>query len=375
MLKELDLHVTNRCTARCSYCSYTSAQMDLPQMDLKTIADVIGQAKSLGAEHVHITGGEPLLREDLEMIVRQIRSLQMHVRIQTNGMLLTDGRIHSLKDAGVEDIMVSLDSCEKEFHERLRGKDTYAPTVSAIEKLLQSGMELRVNSVICRSNKDKIMDTIEFLYNMGVRNYSAFYFSPIGRGKELKQEWMEPEEYRRFWLNLQKKLTVSREKYADMNIVIEKGYASWQEAHYINNKNFSGCGGGCASAYHNREYLIVRSDGNVYPCIMAADHEYLGNIFENSLADIYESSENWQHLINHLCEHCADCEHRQVCHGGCRYYPEMGSRVTEHCHDQRCRKGFLVPLCPIMKYNMVTDKLGGSSEEVMSDGKREEYDR
>lgn len=371
MLKELDLHVTNRCTARCGYCSYCSNQMDLPEMDLKTILDVLEQAKCLGVEHVHITGGEPLLREDIENIVRQIRRLRMHVRLQTNGMLLTNERIGSLKSAGVEDIMISLDSCEEECHERLRGRGTYDVTVGAIKKLLQSEIKLRVNSVICRSNMDKILDTIDFLYSMGVRNYSAFYFSPIGRGKEMREEWLEPEEYMNFWNRLQQELNVCREKYADMNIVIEKGYASWQEALYIDNKNFSGCGGGCASTYYNREYLIVRSDGNIYPCIMAVDHECLGNIFEDSLADIFYLSRNWMHLVDNMCEHCECCEYKIICNGGCRYYPGFGSRVTKHCHDGRCRQGYLVPLCPIMKYNMVTDRLGGSSEEVMFDCNRE----
>lgn len=365
MLRELDLHVTNRCNASCIYCSYCSNQMDLPEMNLDMILDVLNQAKSLGVEHVHITGGEPLMRKDIEHIVSHIRRLGMHTRIQTNGILLTDERIDALKSTGLEDIMISLDSCEKEYHEKLRGEGTYDPTIRAIEKLLQSEIELRVNSVICRSNKDKILDTIDFLYGLGVRNYSAFYFSPIGRGRKVLSEWLEPEEYVDFWNTLRKELHRRREKYIDMNIVIEKGYASWQEARYIDNKNFSGCGGGCASTYHNREYLIIRSDGNIYPCIMAVDHECLGNVFENSLSNIYSLSKNWLHLVDNLCEHCERCGHKKICNGGCRYYPAMGSRVTGYCHDKRCSEGHLVPLCPIMKYNMVTDRLGGSSEEVM----------
>lgn len=364
MLKELDLHITNRCTSKCQYCSFSSGRLKLDELSFDEIKQQIEDAISLGCEHVHITGGEPLLRDDVFDIIEFVISKKLEARLQTNGTLLDTEKIKRLQNIGLKSIMISLDSYLENIHDQTRGKGTYKTTLSAIKSILKTDISLRVNSVITKVNYQSIYKTIKFLYDMGIKNYSAFYFSPIGVGRSRIEDWLSPIEYKNFWNELNQKIKEQKYLFPDMNIVIEKGYADWNEARKIDVSNFSGCGGGCMNSYEKREYLILRSDGNVYPCIMAIDGIPLGNVRQTSLKDIHENSSVWSNMCLKNDPECIDCEHFKLCGEGCRFYPNIPD-TKKMLHDHRCIKGEIVPLCPIMKYNMLNERLGGSSDDVM----------
>ena len=317
------------------------------------------EAKDLGCSHVHFTGGEPLLRCDIVELISYASKLGMQLRLQTNGMLLSNKMAEQLMNAGLDSIMISLDSDRSNEHDFMRADGTWSAAVEAINIARDVGMKVRVNSVLTKINWKRIHLTALFVRHLGIDSYSAFYFSPIGSGRQLREYWIEPREYLEFWQDLTKELTLDSEL-SDMNIVIEKGYSDWQEAYKIDNSDFSGCGGGCRSTYTKRDYLIVRCDGNVYPCIMGIDGESLGNLHNQALQDIHKNSLQWDKLIPSNDSFCAGCDHYTLCSEGCRYYPQQSFG-----HDIRCIKGYIVPLCPIMKYNTKNDKVGGSSDDVM----------
>ena len=152
--------------------------------------------------------------------------------------------------AGLKSIMISLDSFNEETNDKVRGKLNYKLALKGIKCALKSKLIVRVNSVITKINKDDIYDTIIFLYNIGVKNYSAFYFSPIGVGRERFDIWLNPEEYYEFWEKINAKIKINNIN--DMNIIIEKGYENWEKAKEIDISNFTGCGGGCHNTYTKR---------------------------------------------------------------------------------------------------------------------------
>lgn len=326
---------------------------------------MLEQAKKMGCTHLHLTGGEPLLRDDIVQVVRFASNLQLELRMQTNGELLTNDIAIALNNAGLRSVMISIDSWNPQTHNSLRGKGTHEKTITAIKTALSARLHVRLNSVITKHNCSEIFNTIIFAKSLGVRDYSAFYFSPIGSGRTMLSDWMSQEDYYLFWCNLKKALHQTN-GLDNMNIVIEKGYADWKEAESIDTSSFNGCGGGCLNTYTKRDYLIVRCDGNVYPCILAIDGKPLGNIHEQRLEEIYSSSEIWDTMRPHGDEDCMGCRHYKLCGEGCRFYPSFNNQKKIN-HDWRCVYGKLVPLCPIMKYNTLNDSLGGSSDDVMVD--------
>ncbi len=360
MLSELDLHITNRCTIKCDYCCFSSNRKKLEELSTDELKKVMRDAVSLGCEHIHFTGGEPLLRHDIGDLIAYAKSLDLKIRMQTNGMLLTKETAKRLYDLGLESVMISLDSDNRQVHDSIRGMGTWEKALEAIKIAKEIGLKVRVNSVLTKKNMDSILKTILFVNSLDIQDYSAFYFSPIGSGRERDDLWISAQEYYQYWNELHKKIK-NEKKLLNMNIVIEKGYASWEEAKDLQVEGFTGCGGGCINAYKNRNYIIVRCDGNVYPCIMAIEHEALGNVRENELCEIYANSLIWDTLLPNDVPECRECVHRTLCGEGCRYYPNY----NECSRDGRCIVNTLVPLCPIMKYNFKNDRLGGSSDDVM----------
>lgn len=360
MLSELDLHVTNRCTTSCNYCCFSSNRIELKEMSTLKIKKVIDEAKTMGVSHLHFTGGEPLIRSDIFDIISYANKNGFDMRLQTNGTLLTGKVAEKLYLAGLKSIMISLDSAYEVEHDLERGNGTWKKAVDAIKVAQKSKLSVRVNSVLTTTNVSSILETIRFVKSLGVTDYSAFYFSPIGSGTEHLEKWINPENYISFWEKINSKI-LDDDELRGMNIVIEKGYARWKDAKNINIKGFTGCGGGCENTYHNRDYLIVRCDGNVYPCILAIDSEPLGNLFIDSLKEIHDNAKVWEKLKRSNSNDCVNCEYIELCGGGCRYYPfpKINNR------DARCVVGSIVPLCPIMKYNYKNNSFGGSSEDVM----------
>ncbi len=363
MLEEIDLHVTNRCTTQCNYCCYQSNRLKLNELSIEEIRKVLFEAKELGARHIHITGGEPLIRKDIFDIVAICKKMGFFVRMQTNGDLVNQYIIKELEQVGLEEIMVSLDSYQEKINDINRGNGEFLKAINAIKLLLNSKINVRVNSVITKQNCKDIYNTISYLHKLGVKNYSGFYFSPIGSGKKNKELWMNPQEYINFWDDLTHKLSNTC-IINDMNIIVEKGYIKWNECMEIDVSSFSGCGGGCLNNYKKREYLIIRCDGNVYPCIMSIDGEPLGNVFNESLMEIYNRSIIWEKLKPIGSNYCAGCDNYNICVEGCRFFPRL---YDDECdYDDRCVYGELIPICPIMKYNHKNGKMGGSSDEVIN---------
>jgi MoaA/NifB/PqqE/SkfB family radical SAM enzyme len=114
--------LTYRCNARCSICSYWKGPADpRPELTLAEIEEGLEKVYDYGCRLVNFTGGEPTLRQDLEQIVARASSLGMWTSLVTNGSLLTRSRLNDLKEAGLDSLMVSLDSLDAAHHDRQRG--------------------------------------------------------------------------------------------------------------------------------------------------------------------------------------------------------------------------------------------------------------
>ena len=114
--------LTYRCTAKCAICSYWRNPSDPEsELPLPRIREGLDKIHSYGCRAVNFTGGEPTLRRDLAEIVRSASELGMWTSLVTNGSLLTQQRVRELRDAGLDVLLVSLDSIHPEVHDRQRG--------------------------------------------------------------------------------------------------------------------------------------------------------------------------------------------------------------------------------------------------------------
>jgi len=176
-LRDLRVSVTDRCNFRCPYCmprELFGADHDfLPRTELLTYEEISRLVRifaDLGVTKVRLTGGEPLLRRDLDVLVGLVAATEgvEDVALTTNGSLLA-GRAAALKQAGLGRVTVSLDSLDPEVFARL--SDTKVPledVLSGIDAARDVGLPVKLNTVLQRGLNDSgLLDLVAFARNEG----------------------------------------------------------------------------------------------------------------------------------------------------------------------------------------------------------------
>jgi len=191
---ETQLHQLNyilwECTLRCnlhcrhcgSDCKQSASVKDMPAADFLKAIDQIIPIVDPNNTTIVITGGEPLMRPDLEQVGIELYRRGFPWGIVTNGLLLTDERIRSLTDAGMRSITVSLDG-PAESHNWLRGHpSSFKNAIRAIESLANIS-ELNFDVVTCvnQRNFNELTGIRQMLIDKGVKALRVFTIFPIGR--------------------------------------------------------------------------------------------------------------------------------------------------------------------------------------------------
>ncbi len=167
-LRSLRLSVTDRCNLRCNYCMPQENYIWLPRQELLTFEEIVRLVDvftSLGVEDVRLTGGEPLLRRDLQKLIRMLAgNPRIHdLALTTNGVLFAE-QAEALREAGLHRVTLSLDTLRPERFLALAGRDTHAQVLAGIAAARQAGFtRTKIDTVVIRgTNDDELADLIEF---------------------------------------------------------------------------------------------------------------------------------------------------------------------------------------------------------------------
>ncbi len=167
-LTYLRLSVVDRCNLRCLYCMPAHGAGFDPWADLLTYEEMITLVRcfaELGIRKVRLTGGEPLVRKDLEVLVGGLRAMAeiRELALSTNGVFLK-GRARSLKRAGVDRVNVSLDTLNRERFTEIARMDRLEEVLGGIDEALACGLTpLKLNTVLLRGiNDDELLDLVRF---------------------------------------------------------------------------------------------------------------------------------------------------------------------------------------------------------------------
>jgi cyclic pyranopterin phosphate synthase len=214
-LHDLRISVTDRCNFRCVYCmprevfgrDFAFAHRD----QLLTFEEIARLARSfarLGVEKIRLTGGEPLIRRDIERLIEMLARVKgiNDITLTTNGSLLTREKARALKDAGLDRITISLDSLDDEEFRRLNDVDMPVSRVlDAIDAAAEAGLDpVKIDVVVIRGRNDKtFVDLarhfrgtgmiVRFIEYMDVGNTNGWRIDDVVRGAEIRKriesEW------------------------------------------------------------------------------------------------------------------------------------------------------------------------------------------
>ena len=194
-IRDLRVSLTDRCNFRCFYClphgepPIAPKEKMLSYEEIEYVCDIF---VGLGIEKIRLTGGEPMLRRDIETIIRKLTRLKAHglqdLALTTNGYYLPE-RARSLKDAGLDRVTISLDSLKRDVFKRMTGVDVLDKVLAGIAAAKSAGLEpIKINAVIVRGhNEDEVADFAAFAREYDVK-MRFIEFMPLDSGHDWARE-------------------------------------------------------------------------------------------------------------------------------------------------------------------------------------------
>lgn len=284
------ISITDKCNLRCKYCIPEEDIKNTLNNEILTFDEIIKiciSASKLGIKKVKITGGEPLIREDVTALIKSIKSIPEieNVTLTTNGIFLSD-KVEDLKKAGIDSINVSLDTLNKSKFKDITRRDGFDKVIEGIEKSIKLGIKIKINCVPIRNfNYDEIND----IAKVAKDNYIDVRFiemMPIGIGNLYNsisnKEILEIIEKKfgefKIW---------SSDLHAENKKQNLKNFSDNGPATYYKNDNFKGRIGliSAVSTEFCKDCNRIRitSDGFLKPCLCYSDGIDLKTLIRNGI--------------------------------------------------------------------------------------------
>lgn len=366
-------NLTRRCNLACSHCyiaagSWHAADEELPTADCRRIADEILEVNPRPL--VILSGGEPLLREDLEEIARHLASRGATVVVGTNGTRLTAPRIEALKQAGVQGVAVSVDSLDPVYHDRFRhGDGALEDTLAAVERLRSQRLDFIVQTSVTRGNRTEIPTLADWAAGRGAVAFNVYFLVQTGRGAGMRG--LTPAENE----DVLAELVQLEVRYRGRMMVRSKCMP--QIMRHVHARG----GDSPLMSYATRcpcgvQYCRITPEGNVTPCPYMP--MVAGDLRRQTFGEVWRDSPVFARLREgELGGKCGRCEYREVC-GGCRAraFADSGDVLAadRSCAYEPTGYGELVHAAGVT-YGDEPWEAGGASAPRWTPAARDRFDR
>ncbi len=336
---ETDLHELNylfwECTTRCnlnclhcgSDCSKDSVHKDMPIEDfLKAVDTINNPVKNI---NVVITGGEPLLRKDLERVGKALREKGFRWSMVSNGHLYTQERHISLLNAGLGALTISIDGLEKSHNWLRNNPDSFRLVSRAIE-MAASSKRLNFDVVTCvnQRNIKELKELKELLISKGVKAWRLFTIIPIGRAIKNEELLLSDHDL----VNIMSFIAENRkDKRIDVKFSCE-GYVGRYETKVRDNRFF------CRAGINIGSVLI---DGSISAC-PNIDRDFVqGNIYADDLFEVWQNKfESFRNRSWNKIGQCKTCKEYKNCQGSGFHNWHGYKQNVLVCHHEKIENAY-----------------------------------
>lgn len=303
--------LTYRCPLQCPYCSnpldYAQHKNELTTQEW---FDVFDQARQMGAVQLGFSGGEPLVRQDLEQLVEHAHQLGFYTNLITSGMGLTEQRIANLKQAGLDHIQISFQASDSVVNDALAGsKHAFEQKYEMCRLVKKYDYPMVLNFVIHRHNIDQIDQIIELCLELNADTVELAICQFYGWAFLNRQGLLPTQEQ---LIRAERITNEYREKLKAQNhhckliFVVPDYYEERPKA--------------CMNGW-GKIFFTVAPDGMALPCHAARQLPIsFPNVREQKLSDIWYKSTGFNHFRGDawMPEGCRSCPDKDRDFGGCR---------------------------------------------------------
>ncbi len=306
MLAEL----TYKCPLQCPYCSnpleFAGGRFK-PELTTDEWCRVFREAKALGVLQLGLSGGEPTLRTDLDVLVSCAHELGLYSTLVTSAYRLTKDRLAALKRAGLDHVQISIQAVDEALSDHVAGTASYREKIAAYHWTKELGFPLTVNVVLHRKNLHQVGELIRLAESLGADRVELANTQYYGWAYHNRAALMPTKaQLGQAWQMVQRE----RERLGNRLEIV------WVLPDY--HEEFpKPCMGGWA-----RSYITVTPAGEVWPCHAAGRITSLTfeNVREHPLEWIWCQSESFNRFRGEhwMPEPCRSCPRKAVDFGGCR---------------------------------------------------------
>lgn len=296
LLRSIHIEVANECNERCVHC-YIPHELKTKVIDANLFYKIVDEARDLNILNVTISGGEPLIHREFLAFLARCRELDFSVNVLTNLTLLTDEMVVEMKKNPLLSVQTSIYSMDPAVHDSItQVKGSFEKTKNSLLKLLSEGIPVQISCPIMKQNKDTFRDVIEWGREHNV---------------DVAVDYVIFAAYDHSNCNLVNRLSLDEVEVAfDKQITIEhakelKEKAKEKYALKPTDPICTVC----------RYYFCVSAEGDVFPCV-GWQSKKIGNLKENTIKDIWETSKDVQELrciTRNSFPKCLDCDDRGYC--------------------------------------------------------------
>jgi pyrroloquinoline quinone biosynthesis protein E len=300
--------LTHRCPLACPYCANPTTLVRRDgELDTSTWTRVLAEAEAAGVIQVHLTGGEPLARPDLEELVAHARSLGLYTQLVTSGVPLDFDRLVRLADAGLDAVQLSLQDVDDGEADRIAGSSVSAHKRHVAEWIRRLRLPLTINVVLHRGNIDRVPQLIALAEaleadRLELANAQYLGWALVNRAALLPSA---------------SQLARAGEHAASARTRLR----GVMEVVFVLPDYHRGVPKACMDGW-GRRYVVVTPEGRVQPCHQAGTIAGLEmpTVHQGSLAALWLRSAAFEAFRGNawMREPCRSCPQRDVDFGGCR---------------------------------------------------------
>lgn len=326
-LRQLFWECTLRCNMKCRHCGsdckVSAEHRDMPFADFRKVLEDVKQKYDSHKVMIVITGGEPLMRKDLEQCGRAIYDMEFPWGVVSNGYLMTPQRIESLLGSGMHCATISLDGFEQQ-HEWMRGVPGSFRNASRAIEILAKEPQIKFDVVTCvnKMNYGSLAELKEYLISLGLKEWRLFTVFPVGRAAQDPMLQLDKEQFRGLMEFIR---DTRKEGRINVNYGCE-GFLGEFEGQ-VRDHLFT-----CQAGTSVGSVLI---DGSISACASIRADYSQGNIYRDKFTDVWENryqpyrDRSWMKK-----DECKNCRWFRYCLGGGMHLRDGEGKLL-FCHLDR----------------------------------------
>lgn len=327
-------NLTRRCNLSCEHCYNASGsnQGSSDELTTKDALSFLDDCRNLCVPVLLLTGGEPLMRDDIWELASYARDCGIKTAISTNGTLITPEIANKIKESGIGYVGISLDGARAETHDRFRNSPgAFDKSVRAFSYCNDAGIRCGVRVTLTRENMHELGDLIDLALQIGACRFCVYWLVPSGRGAASYDSLQLTRDEVFSALDILQQYAQKTDP-SVMEFLTVDGpqdaihLLEWMEKNKSEDlpeakSLVASMKGGCSAGIR---VANVTETGDVYPCQFAQIPEFrIGSIREHPFSELWNDPDNpvlklFREKKKHLTGKCRSCSYLDLCGGGCR---------------------------------------------------------